>query len=107
MTMSDAPRAASISFHGAAADAPPISSAVLAAWAMVRLTMVIAAHALGFHMERGQLSHFARADDDHASSLEIAENLLRERDGRKADGHRAWKPSAVSVRTRLPTPNDE
>ena len=38
---------------------------------------------------RGQRADFAGADDEHAAALEPSENLPGERDGGKADRHRA------------------
>ena len=66
MTMSLAPSAASRSSHGAA-EAPPMASAVRAACASVRLTIVTRLHALRLHVLRGELAHFAGADDQHVA----------------------------------------
>ena len=42
-------------------------------------------HALRLHVPGRQLAHFAGADDEDGPALEVAEDLARERDGRKAD----------------------
>ena len=64
MTMSLAPRVASSSSQGAA-EAPPMASAVRAACARVRLTIVTRLRTLRPHVLRGELAHFAGADDEH------------------------------------------
>ena len=72
-----------------AAVAPPIASAVRAACAIVRLTIVTFRHALRLHVLRGELAHFAGAEDDHVAAVEVAEDLPRERDGGVTDRHGA------------------
>ena len=44
---------------------------------------------LRLHVQRGELAHFAGADDRDAPAAEVAENLARERDGRVAHRDRA------------------
>ena len=46
-------------------------------------------HALRLHMQGGQLAHFAGADHQYDASLEIAENLLRQRHRGETDRHGA------------------
>ncbi len=61
--------------------------------------------ALRLHVQRGQLAHFSRADDQHGAAFEIAENLFRERHGGKAHRHGAraeagFRPDALADRER-------
>ena len=70
-----------------AAVAPPMTSAVRAACAMVRLDDRHVANALRLHVLRGELAHFAGADHDDGAAVEAAENLAREGSRGVADRH--------------------
>ena len=100
MTMSLAASAASMSSQRAAV-APPMASAVRAACAIVRLTMVTWLHALRLHVLRRELAHLSGADHDHRAPVEIAEDLFRERNRGVADGDGAgaqsgFRPDALA-----------
>ena len=47
-------------------------------------------HALPLQVRRRQLGHLARAEDQDVEPVELAEDLLRERDGGVADRHRPF-----------------
>ena len=84
-----------------AAVAPPMASAVRAACAIVRLTIVTWLHALRLHVLRRELAHLAGAEDDDVAAVEVAEDLSREGDGRVADRDRAraevgFRPHALA-----------
>ena len=84
ITMSLAPSTASISSHGAAlcaADRLGGARRVRHRPADDRHLL----HALRLHVPGRQLAHFAGADDEDGPPLEVAEDLARERDRRKAD----------------------
>ena len=88
MTMSLAPSTASISSHGAAL-APPIASAVRAACAIVRLTIVTCCTPCDFMCSAVSLPISPAPMTSDVAALEVAEDLARERDGGEADRHRA------------------
>ena len=88
MTMSLAPSAASSSSHGAAL-APPIASAVRAACAIVRLTIVTCWTPCDFMCSAVSLPISPAPTTRTRPALEVAEDLPRERDGREADRHGA------------------
>jgi hypothetical protein len=48
------------------------------------------ADALRAQMLRRQRADLAGADDEHAPSVQVSENLARERNGREADRHRSF-----------------
>ena len=55
----------------------------------------------------GQRADFAGADDEHARALSRRPKILRASATAAKLTETAPSPSAVSVRTRLPTPNDQ
>ena len=105
MTMSLAPSTASMSSHGAARGAANRIGGPRG----VRHRPADdrhAVHALRLHVQRGQLAHLAGADDEDVASA----SGRRRSCGASATAAKltdtAPEPSAVSVRTRLPTANE-
>ena len=104
ITMSLAPRAASRSSHGAA-DAPPIASAVRAACASVRLTIVTRCTPCDFMCCAVSLPISPAPITSTLRPLR-SPKILRARATAAKPTDTAPAPSPVSVRTRLPAPND-
>ena len=105
MTMSDAASTASTSSHGAA-DAPPMESAVRAACASERLTIVTRCAPWVF-MCRAVSLPISPAPTTATVRPLRSPKILRARATAAKLTETAPEPSPVSVRTRLPAANDE
>ena len=84
-----------------AAVAPPIASAVRAAWRHRPADDRHVPDALRLHVLRGELAHLAGAEDDDRAAVEVAEDLLGERDRGVADrdgagAERGFRPHALA-----------
>ena len=105
MTMSASASSFVSSFHGAA-DAPPIASAVRAAFAIVRLTIVTCCTPCDFIWRAVSLP-ISPAPMTSTLRPFRSPKILRASEAAAKLIDTAPAPSAVSVRTRLPTANDE
>ena len=93
--MSARASASSSAAHGTAR--PPSRAASACAVANVRLAIDDLPDLLRLQVHAGQLGHLAGAEDQHVEPLQVAEDLLRQRDRRVADRHGAFAEAGLGA----------